>query len=58
MATAKSAADTIWDAASDSLCHAMLFAQEEGASTWLTSLPLKEFGFSLRKGAFRDALAL
>ena len=33
-------------------------AQEKGASTWLTSLPLEEFGFSLHKGAFRDALAL
>ena len=33
-------------------------AQEEGASTWLTALPLEEFGFSLHKGAFRDALAL
>lgn len=33
-------------------------AVEKGASTWLTSLPLEEFGFSLHKGAFRDALAL
>ena len=36
----------------------MDLAQEKGASTWLTSLPLGEFGFSLHKGAFRDALAL
>ena len=29
-----------------------------GASSWLTSLPIEEFGFTLHKGAFRDALAL
>ena len=36
----------------------MDLAHEKGASTWLISLPLGEFGFSLHKGAFRDALAL
>ena len=40
------------------LKHALDLAQEKGASTWLTSLPLEEFGFALHKGAFRDALAL
>ncbi len=29
-----------------------------GASSWLTSLPIKEHGFCLHKGAFFDALAL
>ena len=43
---------------SDSLRHAVDLAQEKGASSWLSSLPLAEFGFSLHKGAFRDALAL
>ena len=43
---------------SDSQCYAMTLAQEKGASIWLTSLPLEEYGFSLHKGAFRDALAL
>ena len=38
--------------------RAMDLAQEKGASTWLTVLPVEEFGFSLHKGAFRDALAL
>ena len=28
-----------------------------GASSWLTSLPIEEFGFTLHKGAFRDAIA-
>lgn len=35
-----------------------MLAQEKGASSWLTSLPLKEFNFALHKGAFRDAIAL
>ena len=33
-------------------------AVERGASTWLTSLPLDEYGFALHKSAFQDALAL
>ena len=33
-------------------------ASERGASNWLTSLPITEFGFSLHKGAFVDALCL
>ena len=36
----------------------MDLAQEKGASSWLTTLPLKEFNFALHKGAFRDAVAL
>ena len=53
-----SAAAHIKYALSDSLRHAVELAQEKGASSWLTSLPLDEFSFSLSKGAFRDALAL
>lgn len=56
--TAMSAANTIKAVVSDQLRHAIVLAQEKGASTWLTSLPLEEFGFALHKGAFRDALAL
>ena len=33
-------------------------AAERGASTWLTALPLKEYGFNLNKEEFRDALCL
>ena len=40
------------------LQRAMDLSQERGASNWLTVLPVEEFGFSLHKGAFRDALAL
>ena len=43
---------------SSDLQHAMSLAQEQGASSWLSSLPIREFGFTLHKGAFRDALAL
>ncbi len=40
------------------LKRAMEFAQEKGASSWLTALPIEEFGFTLYKRAFQDALAL
>ena len=54
----KSAMNALSTSLNDSQRYAMALAQEKGASTWLTSLPLEEFGFSLHKGAFRDALAL
>ena len=43
---------------SEPLQRAIELAQEKGASTWLTALPLTEYGFSLHKRAFHDALAL
>ena len=33
-------------------------AAERGSSSWLTSIPLKEFCFDLNKEKFRDALCL
>ena len=33
-------------------------AQEKGASSWLSALPLEEQGFVLNKGEFRDAIAI
>ena len=30
----------------------------KGASSWLTSTPIEEFGFTLHEGAFHDALAI
>ena len=41
-----------------SLKRSMDLAQEKGASTWLTSLPIQEFGFALHKRTFQDAVAL
>ena len=32
--------------------------KEKGSSTWLTSLPIEEYGFHLHKGEFRDTLRL
>ena len=40
------------------LQRAVDLAQESGASSWLTSRPIEEFGFTLHKSAFRDAIAL
>ena len=46
------------ESVSTPLQRVMDLAQEKGASTWLTSLPIEEYGFSLHKGAFLDAVAL
>lgn len=54
----KAIADRLMQSLPDSLKRSMALAQEKGASTWLTSLPIMEYGFALHKGAFRDALAL
>ena len=52
------AAESVRSSLPESLKRAMDLAQEKGASHWLTTLPLSEYGFSLHKGAFRDANAL
>ena len=36
----------------------VLAAQEKGASSWLTALPLAKHGLSLTRGEFHDAMAL
>lgn len=33
-------------------------ACQRGASVWFSALPLKEFGFDLHKGSFRDAVSM
>ena len=40
------------------LLRAIGLAEEKGASSWLTAIPLWEYGFNLHKSAFRDAIAL
>ena len=52
------AADALKETLTDSLRWAMSLAQEKGSSSWLSALPIKEYGFSLHKGAFFDRLAL
>ena len=55
---AKDSATALKASSSHSLQRAMDLAQEKGASSWLTTLPLEEFGFTLHKTAFSDAIAL
>ena len=43
---------------SPTVCRQLDLLSEKGASCWLTSLPLKEYGFLLNKLEFQDALAL
>ena len=40
-----------------SLLHSMHLAQEKGSSIWLRALLIQEFGFTLHKHAFQDALS-
>lgn len=52
------AADELIKQFSSSLQRAMKLAMEKGVSSWLSTLPVAEHGFTLHKGAFRDALCL
>ena len=38
--------------------RAIELAEEKGASSWLTAIPLQKYGFNLHKSAFRDAITL
>ena len=49
---------TLHEKVPPALSKAMDLASQPGASSWLTSLPIKEHGFCLHKGAFFYALAL
>ena len=42
----------------DHLSKAAELAQDKGSSSWLSTLPLEEYSFSLTKSEFRDALSL
>ena len=46
------------DSLPNNLQQAMAYGSEKGASHWLAVLPLTEHGFTLHKGAFRDAINL
>ena len=54
----KQQADILKQNLPDSLKRTMDLASEKSASSWLTTLPKEEYGFTLHKGAFHDALAL
>jgi len=49
---------TVHDALPSPLQRCVELAREKGASSWLSVLPIKDQGFSLNKGEFRDALCL
>ena len=53
-----STADSLYTTLPNSLQKTVEISKESGATTWLTALPIEEHGFSLHKGAFRDALCL
>jgi len=50
--------DALLPLLSPSLHRSILLATEKGSSSWLTTFPLFEHGFSLHKGAFWDSLCL
>ncbi len=52
----KEPAQNIHDQLSPNLQHLVELSQENGASTWLTSLLIDDHGFALHKCGFRDAL--
>ena len=50
---------SLWNTITDpSLLQCLEAASERGASSWLSALPIREHGFTLHKGDFRDALCL
>ena len=54
----KELADTIQSRLPERTQRAMTAAREKGASSWLTALPLADYGFSFSKADFRDAVHL
>ena len=54
---AKAAAE-LKDKLPSNLQKALTVSAEKGASSWLSTLPIEEHGFTLHKGAFKDALCL
>ena len=51
-------ASHVKDQLPESLKHHADLASEKGTSSWLSVLPIGEYGFHLQKGEFRDALRL
>ena len=50
--------NTLTPLLSTNMQRSVNLSKEKGASSWLTTLPLKTHGFTLHKQAFRDALSL
>ena len=43
---------------SHTLRQALEFCQEKGVSSWLSAIPIEQYGFALNKTDFTDALCL
>ncbi|EDO48836.1 predicted protein [Nematostella vectensis] len=54
----KDRADGVRDEAPRNIHRALDLAAEKGSSVWLKVLPLREMGYNLNKGEFRDAIKL
>ena len=50
--------EQVYQIVDDKTKKLLLCAQEKGASSWLSSLPIKKLGYSLNKREFRDAIHL
>ena len=48
----------LFEASGPKFARVLEQARERGSSNWLTALPLKKYGFSLKKGQFSDSLLL
>lgn len=54
----KALLDSIKNSSSEAMLRLLELAAEKGASSWLTSLPLADYGFRLNKQQFVDALCM
>ena len=55
---AEERAESVCDSLPSDLKHMISLLSEKDALSWLSALPVEEHGFTLHKGAFRDALFL
>ena len=54
----KSLSDQIKAEVPEHIQRLLILSSEKGASTWLSSLPLRDYGFRLNKQQFEDAICL
>ena len=54
----KARKDYVNNMLNEKMMRIILLGSKKGASTWLTSLPLKTYGFRLNKQQFQDALCM
>ena len=54
----KESLDALIEAFDEKTKRLVICAGEKGASAWLSSLPLKKYGYNINKREFKDALCL